>query len=299
MDRSDRTVKRTTSAELSAWLNEPDPAFSLFVFDVRQPDEFAAGHLPEAVNVPGGQLVQTADEHIGVRGARLVLLDDDGVRAALTASWMIQLGWRDVFILAADWAGGRAAAGWPDVSPASQRADRNAPWRPRSGAHQPGADSGLEWLNPLEAFQLLEAGEAAALDFSSSQAYRRGHVKGAAWTTRADIRAPGQPPARPPSWLQASKLVVVSEDGRLAAWAARDLTAQGFPAAALAGGLDGPRPARGPDAGLFAAEPADDWRMPYLDPDASKEEQEAYFQWEHGLTAQLKREKTVSFRRCP
>ncbi len=50
-------------------------------FDVRTPEEFAAGHLPGFRSAPGGQLVQETDVSAPVRGARIVLADDDGVRA--------------------------------------------------------------------------------------------------------------------------------------------------------------------------------------------------------------------------
>ena len=48
---------------------------------------------------PGGQLVQATDAWLGTRNARVVLIDDDGVRATMTASWLIQMGWREAFVL--------------------------------------------------------------------------------------------------------------------------------------------------------------------------------------------------------
>src|SRR5438552_12890152 len=42
---------------------------------------------------PGGQLVQEADSWLGVWGARVVLVDDTGVRARMTASWLRRMGW--------------------------------------------------------------------------------------------------------------------------------------------------------------------------------------------------------------
>ena len=66
---------------------------------MRSPAEHAEGHLPGFRNAPGGQLVQATDEYVAVRNARLVLADDEGVRATMTASWLIQMGWEDVFVL--------------------------------------------------------------------------------------------------------------------------------------------------------------------------------------------------------
>ena len=78
-----------------------DTTRTLYVFDVRDPTEYAAGHLPGAVYAPGGQLVQATDQYAGTLGARIVLIDDREVRAVMTASWLKQMGWRDVFVLAA------------------------------------------------------------------------------------------------------------------------------------------------------------------------------------------------------
>ena len=72
---------------------------SLFLFDVRSPEEFESGHLAGSKSAPGGQLVQATDEYLGVRNSRLVLIDDTGVRAIMTASWLIQMGWEEVYVL--------------------------------------------------------------------------------------------------------------------------------------------------------------------------------------------------------
>ena len=57
------------------------PGRTLYRFDVRTPEEYEAGHLPGFASAPGGQLVQETDHCVPVRGARIVLADDDGVRA--------------------------------------------------------------------------------------------------------------------------------------------------------------------------------------------------------------------------
>jgi rhodanese-related sulfurtransferase len=65
-----------------------DGSRSLFLCDVRTPEEFAAGTLPGARHTPGGQLMQASDQYVGVRHARLVLFDSDGIRAFTVASWL-------------------------------------------------------------------------------------------------------------------------------------------------------------------------------------------------------------------
>lgn len=71
---------------------------TLYRFDVRDAEEFAAGHLPGFRHYPGGQLVQETDMAAPVRGARILLSDDKGVRADMTASWLAQMGW-EVYVL--------------------------------------------------------------------------------------------------------------------------------------------------------------------------------------------------------
>lgn len=76
---------------------EADITRTLYVLDVRDPLEFKAWHRPGSVNAPGGQLVQATDGWIGVRHARVALIDDDGVRARMAAGWLRQMGFTDVY----------------------------------------------------------------------------------------------------------------------------------------------------------------------------------------------------------
>jgi rhodanese-related sulfurtransferase len=66
---------------------------TLYRFDVRTAEDFAVGHIPGFRHYPGGQLVQEIDMAAPVRGARILLTDDMGVRADMTASWLAQMGW--------------------------------------------------------------------------------------------------------------------------------------------------------------------------------------------------------------
>ncbi len=72
---------------------------TLYLFDVRTPEEYAAGHLAGARSAPGGQLVQATDAYMATLNARVVLVDSDGVRARMTASWLKQMGLAEVYVL--------------------------------------------------------------------------------------------------------------------------------------------------------------------------------------------------------
>jgi rhodanese-related sulfurtransferase len=66
---------------------------TLYRFDVRSREEYAAGHIGGFCHYPGGQLVQEIDMAAPVRGARILLTDNMAVRADMTASWLAQMGW--------------------------------------------------------------------------------------------------------------------------------------------------------------------------------------------------------------
>src|SRR6201746_2143748 len=96
---------------------EDDPDRTLYVLDVRDPAEFRTGHRPGSRSAPGGQLVQATDSCIGVRNARIVLIDDTGVRARMAAAWLRQMGHRDVFVVEGGLDGVKATGSAPIPGP--------------------------------------------------------------------------------------------------------------------------------------------------------------------------------------
>lgn len=95
-------VRHVGASEMSALVAETSR--TLYRFDVRDAEEYAAGRLPGFRHYPGGQLVQETDMAAPVRGARILLTDDKGVRADMTASWLAQMGW-EVYVLEGGYAG--------------------------------------------------------------------------------------------------------------------------------------------------------------------------------------------------
>jgi rhodanese-related sulfurtransferase len=113
-------VRRVGMAELAALAAQNNR--TLYRFDVRDAEEYAAGHLKGFRHYAGGQLVQEIDMAAPVRGARMVLSDNLGVRADMTASWLAQMGW-ETYVLD----GGYDAAleiGPPVVLPKPEAAHR-------------------------------------------------------------------------------------------------------------------------------------------------------------------------------
>ncbi|MBR0792612.1 thiosulfate sulfurtransferase [Bradyrhizobium manausense] len=95
-------VRHVGANEMSALVAETGR--TLYRFDVRDAEEYTAGHLKGFRHYPGGQLVQETDMAAPVRGARILLTDDKGVRADMTASWLAQMGW-EVYVLEGGYAG--------------------------------------------------------------------------------------------------------------------------------------------------------------------------------------------------
>jgi len=88
---------------------------TLYRFDVRDAEEYAAGHLKGFRHYPGGQLVQEIDMAAPVRGARILLTDNMGVRADMTASWLAQMAW-EVYVLEGGY-DGALEVGPPEILP--------------------------------------------------------------------------------------------------------------------------------------------------------------------------------------
>ena len=102
MAGADRVARRfgvefVSGETARAW--QQDTARTLFLLDVRTEEEFESLRIAGSHHAPGGQLVQATDEYIGVRNARVVLIDPTGIRSVLTASWLHQMGLHDVHVL--------------------------------------------------------------------------------------------------------------------------------------------------------------------------------------------------------
>jgi rhodanese-related sulfurtransferase len=95
---------------------------TLYRFDVRDAEEYTAGHIPGFRHYPGGQLVQEIDMAAPVRGARILLTDNMGVRADMTASWLAQMGW-ETYVLEGGY-DGTLEVGPPKILPRPDPAHR-------------------------------------------------------------------------------------------------------------------------------------------------------------------------------
>ncbi|MDX1433048.1 MAG: rhodanese-like domain-containing protein [Gammaproteobacteria bacterium] len=270
-------VRTIDHAALATWREEQGER-SLYVLDVRHPEEFVAGHLPGSHSAPGGQLVQETDHYVATLRARVVLVDDTGVRATMTAHWLNQMGWPEIAVLETAFEG--------------QPLERGPEHREVLGLDS--IDVGTIDATTLHA--LLGEGKATVVDVGSSRAYKAGHVPGAWFAVRARLASSL---AKIPD---AGRTVFTSEDGVLARLAAADALALGREASALEGGTQAWREA-GFELEAGATHLADDtddiWLRPYEKDWGVEQAMQDYLTWEVALVEQLERDGTARFDTAP
>ncbi len=279
-------VKCAQRDQVEAW--QKDAARSLFLLDVRTREEFEALRIAASRHAPGGQLVQATDEYAGVRASRIVLIDPARVRSVMTASWLNQMGWEEVYVLepeGADGFAGWSTASGPRATPATLPAEAQN-WQ----AIAPAA------LNALQSASAA-SGNLLILDFSTSLKFRARHVPGAWWAVRSRLQQ-----ARATCGA-AAHVVLTAEDERLARLAAPEAQAL-WPDAkvqVLAGGTPAWL------AAGFAAEATlvqsttthdDVWYKPYDHEHETDYEKHAraYLEWEVALVEQIRRDPTIRFK---
>ena len=250
-------VKFADAGTVHRWL--ADAGRTTYLLDVRTREEFVAAHLAGSRHVPGGQLVQATDEYIAVRHARIVLVDPERVRAIMTASWLGQLGWHDVYVLP-------SLAGF-----ALEHGAREAPVLGRR-----------PWPTTREA-------QGAVLDFSTSLRFHHRHISGAWWVVRSRLDEARRHIG------DADALTLTSEDGVLAQLAAPEVAAR-WPRATVRVLEGGNAAWPGPwETGVERASTARDdvWYKPYDHEAGFEQHARDYLAWEVALIEQIKRDPTI------
>ncbi len=262
-------VKTIDAPTLEAWC--ADHSRTTYVLDVRDPDEFAAAHIPGSRPAPGGQLVQATDRYVGTLGARIVCVDDNSVRATMTASWLVQIGWEAVVL----------EPGAVEMSEA--------------GPHTPPMPD-LPEVPEIDATALAARMiQTHVVDLGDSLTHRKSHIPASRFAIRANM------PENLATLSDDRPIVLTSSDGVIARFAAADLIASGFDREILVlkGGTQAWKDAGLPMTDGFENnldESVDVWYRPYDMDDAQEGAMKQYLSWEVNLVAQIERDGTTDFK---
>ena len=190
-------VSKLDREGLKAFLQESHRTTMLL--DVRSPQAYALGHWPGALSAPAGNLIEQTDVYAGVRGARLVLYDDDGVRASVAASWLAQMGW-ECHVLT-------------DV----QANDLHHTETPFASLPEP--LSPVPTVDPvtLKAWLANRSNLSMVIDVGDSQTYVKRHIPGAWWLLRSQLAKDFSRVHR------ANRYVLTCADGRASRYAVEEL----------------------------------------------------------------------------
>jgi rhodanese-related sulfurtransferase len=256
-----------------AWLS--DLARTTFLFDVRTAEEFATSGVAGFVHAPGGQLIQATDQWVGVRGARVVVLDHEQVRAPVIAGWLRQLG-HAAFVLEGG-AGAAAAHDW----------------------QRPPQPPDLPQLRPISASEMavaLQDGTCRVLDLRTGMNYRAGHIPGASWTIRPHIASAAADAPRG----NAQTVVLVADEPAVAALAAIDLQAAGSQDIRILAGGYHAWSAAGLPVESSPGRPSDTDCIDFLffthDRHSNADAARQYLAWETGLLKELDDQERGVFR---
>ncbi|MDP1752168.1 MAG: rhodanese-like domain-containing protein [Reyranella sp.] len=268
-------IKKIDKAGLAKLEAKDGPLYHL---DVRDPAEYALGHLKGFRHAAGGQLVQATDQYVGARNATIVLHDNDGVRATMTAHWLMQMGWAETYVLD------------HKAAPAELTTESEPRYPKRFTVPTTKSVTAAELHTSLAA--------TLVIDLDTSLRYRDGHVPGAWFAVRANLAK--TIPEMLAKQKGVTRIVLASPDGEIAALAASEAEAAagGLPVAILAGGTAAWRKAElALETGhlRMADPPTDVWYRPYDFKEDVEAAMRQYLDWEVDLVPQVERDGDATF----
>jgi rhodanese-related sulfurtransferase len=260
-------VKFVNADDVQAWWD--DEKRTTYVFDVRTEEEYDPDRVAGVIHAPGGQLVQATDQWVGVKGARIVVVDDDLVRAPMMANWLYQLG-HDVAVLE----GGIAALEGNRFLPPPNRLP---------------ADPVV--VSPRGLLGMMQGDGVNLVDVRASEQYQAGHIGGAVWSIR---------PRLDKLEIDAGKPVVLIGEAMTVALAAERLRELGHKDARRLDGDVAAWRSAGLEIAVTQDDPAESERIDFLfhthkrqeDPEHARQ----YLAWETGLVDQLDQQERETFR---
>jgi rhodanese-related sulfurtransferase len=218
---------RIAEEESISWISSLELSRTLetksinYLIDVRSEGEFASGHVPGSINVPGGQAVQRADDFVAVRNAPIVFISNESARAVMAAYWYRQMGFSHVAVLQ----GGLRA--WAESGGRIERGSlRNEPIGFEA------AQQAVRVVDPRTVEGKTRDPSVLLLDVGTSLDFETAHLPRAKWISRGwlDLKLPE---------LYADRnqpIVVTCPDGRQSILAALALGELGYSDVVVLGG---------------------------------------------------------------
>lgn len=270
------SVKFVNRSIVQQW--QKDDQRSLFICDVRTPEEYAQGTIQGAQHCPGGQLVQATDQYVGIKGARLVLVDSEGVRAPAMASWLAMLGW-DVAV----W---ENAFETTDATPTTQQEEQAEDIKQATNVQ-------TSHISAEEIPALIREG-AVLIDLRPSMQYRKSHIKSAIWSIRPKLKDLSNK-------IQAQTVILIAEDRDMAQIAAIDVKELGADKIYINTQDDKTWSMAKLEVETTPENPTDDQCIDYLffvhdRHDGNKAAARQYLAWEINLLAQIDDQERAAFR---
>ncbi|MBS0337136.1 MAG: hypothetical protein JSS40_10055 [Proteobacteria bacterium] len=265
-------VGLATFADVESWCGAESERMTCIV-DVRTAQEYRTGHYANAVHAPGGQLLQATDKYLAVQNARVVVADDNGIRASIAAGWLRRMGWKDVVV-------------WPmSAGPAELVSGPE----PRRYYANPQAD--IRTVSATRLAELVDRAEIDVFDLDTSLEYEKAHIPGARFIKRRSLRRVlgESDPAR--------QVALTSSDGLVASFAAQECGLSGRVMVlehGKAGWAEhGFAMASGPESMI---DPPDDvWRRPVEARGDPVSNMKQYLSWEIGLMEQIRKDQSIRF----
>jgi rhodanese-related sulfurtransferase len=73
------------------------------ILDCREPNEYKAGHIPGAVNIPRGLLEFKVEEQVPDKAAKIIIYCKSGGRASLACCSLQPMGYKNVVSIQGGW----------------------------------------------------------------------------------------------------------------------------------------------------------------------------------------------------
>lgn len=276
-------VKRANKNDLVAWREQAER--TTYFFDTRSSEEFNQGHLLGFRSTPGGQLVQETEMVAPVRGARILLVDRDGVRANMTASWLAQMAW-EVYVLDG-----------VDAGAFNQQGAWQAPLPSLPAVDSVDCETLEAWLEAGSVDSDSVVLDTFVIDLAKHAEYVRGHIPGAGYVLRSQFnQALSDIPI-------ARRYVLTCPDAMQSSFAFEEIRAllcsrSQADVYVLSGGTHAWKSAanalqEGPTQ--LISSPIDRYKRPYEGTSVPREAMQAYLDWEFGLIEQLRKDGTHHF----